>query len=426
MSSIKPTHTAIKATKAPGRFRVEGHPGLYLRVRESGSKTWMVRSDAGGTSRYKILGKVDVLPFADAASQARDIRAAAVIGSNAVDTERETIRAAIAAEAASHAATAAALSAHERAEALRPTVNSIAKKYLGIFVSEKRRANGEKRSAKEDRRVYERHVAPKLGEIKLDELRTSMVASMRDDVEAPSERRRAVAVLRALLSQAMSDGLTENNPAIGVKAPPSGRRNRLLSDDEIKALWTMKAIKGVRPPMVAAIKLQLLTAQRAGEVLSMRWVDLDETGKTWTVPSEVAKNGRASVVPLSPQAWSLINDQERNGNLVFPAHRAKERVSTSSYTQLVARVRGKLELASFGSHDLRRTAATRMAGLRVLPHVLEAVLNHSSGIVSGVAAVYNLETYLTEKRSALDVWALEVDRISSDRVSVSNVLVFRS
>ena len=67
-------------------------------------------------------------------------------------------------------------------------------------------------------------------------------------------------------------------------------------------------------------------------------------------------------------------------------------------------------------HDLRRTTVLRMADLGVLPHVIEAIINHVSGHKAGVAGVYNRATYDTEKRRALDLWA---DRVAAD-CSMSN------
>src|ERR1700722_3920546 len=64
-------------------------------------------------------------------------------------------------------------------------------------------------------------------------------------------------------------------------------------------------------------------------------------------------------------------------------------------------------------HDLRRTAASGMAGIGIAPHVVEAVLNHKSGTIKGVAAVYNRYSYATEKRQALDAWARRLDAILS-------------
>jgi integrase len=300
----------------------------------------------------------------------------------------------------------------ERKEAMRPTVDTVAAKYLGVYVAEGRRAHGNKRTKAEDERLYRVHVQPKLGTVKIDELRTSMIATLRDGIAAPSERRKAIAVLRALLSHAVSDGLAESNPAIGVKTGVSAKRKRVLSSSEIRALWKADEVKGVRGEMLAAIKVQLLTGQRAGEVLAMRWENVNEADKTWKIPGSVAKNMREHVVPLSPQAYALISSQPKDETQVFTAHRAEGRMGTSSFAQVVTRVREKLALAHFTSHDLRRTAATRMANLKVLPHVIEAVINHTGGVISGVAAVYNLEEYTKEKKAALDAWAVEIERIA--------------
>jgi integrase len=76
-----------------------------------------------------------------------------------------------------------------------------------------------------------------------------------------------------------------------------------------------------------------------------------------------------------------------------------------------SRSKGALDAAAAGLaegwtlHDLRRTAATRMGDLGVLPHVIEAILNHVGGHKAGVAGIYNRSTYAAEKRAALDLWA---------------------
>jgi integrase len=64
-------------------------------------------------------------------------------------------------------------------------------------------------------------------------------------------------------------------------------------------------------------------------------------------------------------------------------------------------------------HDLRRTAASGMASLAVPPHVVEAVLNHKSGVIRGVASVYNRYSYATEKRAALDAWGQHVAALTA-------------
>jgi integrase len=209
--------------------------------------------------------------------------------------------------------------------------------------------------------------------------------------------------------------LIEQNPALGIKAPSPRKRDRVLTDEELRTLWngTSGPVAGVRRGMLDAMRVQLLTAQRAGEVLAMLWGNISEEAQTWIVPAQVAKNGRENLVPLSPTAYAIVEAQEKKKAFVFPGHRVSP-MSVSSFAQLVDRVRAALEMEDFTSHDLRRTAATRMAGLGVLPHVVEAILNHSSGTVSGVAAIYNRHTYAPEKKRALLAWAREIERIAKD------------
>ena len=86
------------------------------------------------------------------------------------------------------------------------------------------------------------------------------------------------------------------------------------------------------------------------------------------------------------------------------------------HTRVRARQRQVPDRGSVGAfdwwvHDLRRTAASGMARLGTAPHVVEKVLNHKSGVISGVAAVYNRFGYEKEKRQALDEWAQYLEHL---------------
>jgi integrase len=70
----------------------------------------------------------------------------------------------------------------------------------------------------------------------------------------------------------------------------------------------------------------------------------------------------------------------------------------------------------FTIHDLRRTAATGMAGLGIAPHVVDRILNHSTGKISGVARIYNRHEYLAECRIALEAWAGHVEGLITPNV----------
>lgn len=73
------------------------------------------------------------------------------------------------------------------------------------------------------------------------------------------------------------------------------------------------------------------------------------------------------------------------------------------------------EIKPFTLHDLRRTAATGMAGLGIAPHVVDKILNHATGTIQGVARVYNRYEYLAERKDALDVWARHIQRLVKPR-----------
>lgn len=428
--TIKPN--AWKKSHAVGYHRIEGESGLYLRVAPSGQRTWVYRSVAGGKSSWLRLEDVQDpvtgrgWEYEQAKARAADLRIEAAnrrrSGAdtiNPVVAQRAAEQARREAEARANALTIARAKEREKAEALRPTLDGIAAKYLGVFVAAKRRREGAKRSKDVEQRIYDRDIGPHIGQMKVEDIKTKHISGLRDLIASESGKRHALRLLSALLSHAKSDGLIEFNPARGVATSTSRQRERVLTADECKAIWTAQAVvgekdpedktavEGIRATMLAAIKVQLATGQRAGEVLAMRRSDLREQDgeRWWVVPAEIAKNGKEHLVPMAPQVWALIDAQPRENDLVFAPHRAKGRVSTSAYAQVVDRLRAELKLAHFTSHDLRRTCATKMAEAGTLPHVIEAVLNHSSGVISGVAGIYNRSTYFKEKRDALRKWA---------------------
>lgn len=433
---IKLTHTSLRATRDAGYYSIEGHRSLYLRVSVSGRRTWEFRSAVGGKTAWLKIGPLldpvtgEGMDHERATAEAARLRAegdrrraAGVDTLNPVEAARIEEKAKREAEAKRKALEISRAKEREKAEALRPTLDKIAEKYLGVFVAAKRRRDGAKRSKDVEQRIYDRDIAPHIGQMKVEDIKTKHISGLRDLIAAESGKRHALRLLSALLSHAKSDGLIEFNPARGVATSTSRQRERVLTDDECKALWAAHAVtgakdpedktavEGVRPSMLAAIKVQLATGQRAGEVLAMRWSDLREQDglRWWIVPAAVAKNGKEHLVPLAPQVWALIDKQPRADDLVFPPHRAKDKVSTSAYAQVVDRVRAELKLEHFTSHDMRRTCATQMADLKVLPHVIEAVLNHVSGAKAGVAGIYNQHSYFKESLAALRKWAKRLD-----------------
>jgi integrase len=220
---------------------------------------------------------------------------------------------------------------------------------------------------------------------------------------------RARASLNAFFTWCLQMGMVESNPVIGtIKPVDSKPRERVLTDDELAAIW--RACRD--DDFGRIIKLLILTGARRGEVGGMKWDELDEAAGTWTIPAARSKNGQAHTLALPQQFWEIIRSVPRRASRdhLFGAYGK----AGSGFTHwmvkpaLDARLGDSVE--PWTIHDLRRTVATRMAeDLAVQPHIVEQVLNHQrSGHKSGVAGTYNRAVYAREVKAALALWAARV------------------
>jgi integrase len=253
------------------------------------------------------------------------------------------------------------------------------------------------------------------------------------DRGAPIVANRTLAIFRRLCNWSVERGIIAFSPCDKIKAPAAEEsRDRVLTDDEIRLAWG--AFDSVGWPFGPIAKLLLLTGARRDEVASARWSEIDLAAKTWTIAKERSKNGVAHEVPRSDAAARILAELPRIGErkdaLVFSTtgrtavsgfSKAKEQIDAAMLDALKGAA-GDVEAPTrWTFHDLRRTAASGMAGLSIPPHVVEAVLNHKSGTIKGVAAVYNRYSYAAEKRAALDAWARRIDAVVNP-APVSNVV----
>src|SRR5262249_9679092 len=149
------------------------------------------------------------------------------------------------------------------------------------------------------------------------------------------------------------------------------------------------------------LKMLLITAQRRGEVAGMTWDEIN--GTTWSLPSERTKNGRPHDVSLAPEALAILVAQRRypGSRLVFTATGKPLAGFEGAMLRLKAvmtEIAGK-PVEHFTPHDMRRSAASGMARIGIEPHVIDRILNHSSGRISGIARIYNRHEYEPERRA---------------------------
>ena len=218
---------------------------------------------------------------------------------------------------------------------------------------------------------------------------------------------RARTTVSSLFSWAMKSGLVDQNPATNTpdrRAPAS--RERVLSDLELAAVWNAAGDDDYGK----ILKLLVLSGCRRAEIGGMCWSELNQDAGVWTIPAARCKNGRAHVLTLPPAAWRILEGIPRQlgRDFVFGTYGAAGYNSWGDAKALLDQKLGD-SVAPWVVHDIRRSVATGMVNAGIMPHVIEAVLNHVSGHKAGVAGIYNRASYTKDIARALAVWAAHVD-----------------
>jgi len=384
--------------------------GLYLLIQPSGHKSWAVRYRIFGKPQKLTIGKVEDIPLDDARKRADKII-------DAVKAGRDPL-----AEKAEKAEQEKDLDEHPDAF---PVV-------LAAFIRFQKRTNSP-RYAKESEQMFEREVAKRWKNKKITDITRRDISRVLDEMvegvnrekEIPVMANRLFSQLRRLFNWSIEKGFMDYTPMFKMPAPhDEDLRTRKLSDDELRWLW--QASDEIEYPFGPIVKLLMITAQRRTEVGSARWreFELDGNMPMWTIPPERAKNKNEHMLPLTGMALEVIKTvpmlpQEKTDFLftttlktpVSGWGRCKESLDAAmlAIAQKQAIERGedpdKVEIESWILHDIRRTIATKMGKLGVLPHVGDVVLNHVSGEIKGVTRRYNQHDYLEKKEEALVTWS---------------------
>jgi integrase len=242
----------------------------------------------------------------------------------------------------------------------------------------------------------------------LDEIDRRKVAALLgqiEDASGPVARNRARSALSGFFSWCIAEGLLETNPVQGTgKATENGSRERVLTQDELGVLW--HSLGDDRFSDI--VRLLLLTGQRRNEIGKLQWSEIDFAKRQITLPAARCKNGREHTLPLSSQALAILARIPRRNTTDFLFNEKGFRDWDRAKTALDQR----LGIAPWVLRDLRRSVATHIGELGVLPHVIEAVLNHTGGFRAGVGGTYNRSKLIEPMREALQKWANEIDEIT--------------
>lgn len=388
MPSKRLTKMVVDRTAPPKTGRLEIRdttlPGFGVRITDRGARSYFVvyriAGDETRKQRRATIGPCDAWELADAREKARGYLASAKRGVDPVEAEAE-----------------------QRALSKQTTANTFAKvrdQYIKVYQKPKNRSW---KQVEDALKLY----CTDWNDKPITSIKKADVAAVIEGIALnhPTAANRTLAHVKHMLSWAAKRDIIETSPAADVDKPaPDRARSRVLTNDEIKAIWL--AADEVGWPYGPIARLLFLTAQRVREVGRLRWKDLDNDTRAWTLPREFAKTSQENIVPLSPMARDIILALPKHGDSewVFPSSKGTPPSGWSKAKIAFDQASG---VSDWQFRDIRRTVATGMARHRVDRFIIEQVLNHSVGgsAMSAVENVYNTHRYLAEKRAALEKWA---------------------
>ena len=317
-------------------------PGLYFVLQPTGKASWAVRYRAGGRSRKLTLGPHPAIDLKAAREKAREALAKVAGGSD------PGVRAVI-----------------------NDPVESVIERYLAQHCRRNLRAS----SAGEIERLLRKDFAGPLRGRRLSQIGKADIHAVLDAIVergSPIQANRALTVFRGMCRWAIERGLIEANPCAGIRAPSAETtRDRILSDDELRAVWRASLALGT--PYCEFVRLLILTGQRLREVSDLRWSEIDIDAKIWTLPKERAKNNRQHEIPLSDSAVAILRSLPRiaGSNFVFTLY-GRRPICAFGLTKSRLDALLPVAMPAWVFHDIRRTVASGLARLGVNLPVIEA------------------------------------------------------
>ena len=422
MPQVKMTELWVRTARTQAvreEWRDKDVSNLELRLTAK-AKTWRVhytRSD--GQRKAKTLGRYPAVGLADARKAAREVQATVANGADPATTAR-TRKAA-------------------------PTFKDVA----FMWLAEREAApDHSPQAVRDDKSMLARHIVPVIGYLKAPDIQKADVLRLIRDVKAKTDGRvkpktskpivapvatakaprklsvrvnRVFQRTRAILRWALGQDIIKHDPCAGITNPIGKENPRRVvhGDADLRNFWIKLPTAGISDGHVLALKLSLVTAQRIGEVTSIRIADLHLDGERphWMQPYEAGeamnKTRKLHLVPLTSLAVTLLHEAMRQSGespYLFPVKRgATGHLTSNSVSARWGEVREDLGFTGKNVHDLRRTASRTMARLG-FKHVRGAVLSHS---VKGVTDKHYDDDdpwgYEPEKRAALIAWAAHLE-----------------
>ena len=408
IGAMKPIDRQAK----PRDIREKSGNGFGLTVFPSGEKSFIYIYHFEGRKRRMTLGKYPHCSLSDARKLYRD---ALTVLESGKDPAHEKRKEKIIARDSS-------------------TVSGLIDEYLEFWAINKR-------SGAEDERCLNKDVRPFWGKLKASDITRRDVVLLLDRIKERTTKgiaaNRTLSCIRRMFNFGIERDIISANPCIAVKTGVNeNRRDRVLSEDEIRILWHALSqntnqdnplhIIHMSEQTKLILKLQLVLAQRKGEVIGAEWHEIDLISGWWTIPASKAKNNQTHRVALSSLALELLTEVKKlsgSSRFLFPAKLKDTHITGSSVDHAVRRSSFHT-VQAWTPHDCRRSACSHMTSMGISRLVVSKILNHSER--GSVTAIYDRHSYDNEKRHALESWAQKLKEIVYGEESESNVIKLKS
>lgn len=409
------------APKGHGRFIARITPGgdrlFYFRYTDSTGKR--IRLPLGAYDRDGTTG----LTLKSARQKARELTDLYLSG---VCDLREHLEAEQTARVAARDAELNRLAAEKSANeaeaarmAARKSVAELFEHWVRVDIG-KRKDGGA-----EVRRMFTKDVLPLIGAIAVTDIKKSHITEVTDAMLSRGVNRAAkiaFSLMRQMFRFAVDRDLIEHDPSASIRKAKIGgkdvERDRVLSNDEIRSLAKQAPLAGLLVTSEAAIWIAMSTCCRIGELLAAKWEHIDLEQRTWLIPSENSKNKKPHTIALSSfaaQHFQRIQEITGSSSWCYPNTDKTGPVCSKTVTKQLGDRQRQLDQGSMSRrsamaqalllpggkwtpHDLRRTGATIMTSLGVLPEVAERCLNHTEE--NAVKRTYQRHSYTREMTDA--------------------------
>lgn len=378
---------------------------LYFRITNAGSGFWVFQYKVDNKSKRMTLGTYGKKPIGMPLPQARAAMAEAKALLNAGNDP---------------------IAERTRAQVIQfKTVDDLAESWLQELEKNKKYKHPEIPT-----RIYKQEIRPIIGKLAIKSVTGLDIQRLLDAVKVRKKTPRhtiandTLYYLKKLFKYAAKISVSNNNPASAFEYSDAGGRetprDRALSFDELKIVFPIMKANRIHfsRENYLAVALLLTLGVRKGELIALRWDELDLDKNIWCLTAERAKNNKAIDIPLPTQVLEWLYELKMlagNSNYVFPSRRASKRreyisddTLNHALTNLFGKKTGKLSSSTgnilgdagieyFTVHDLRRTMRTLMSKNGVRSEVAEKCLNH---VKKGVEGVYNRDAFFEERVAA--------------------------